>query len=49
MKDNKVKLINEGGKNNCLNTIRLLAAIEVLYGHTLGHLGIDRIPVFGDL
>ena len=34
-----------GGKSDCLNTIRLLAAIEVLYGHTLGHLGIDGIPI----
>lgn len=25
---------NRGGGINCLNTIRLLAAIEVLYGHT---------------
>lgn len=48
MKGNKVKFINGGGKNNCLNTIRLLAAIEVLYGHTLGHLDIDGIPLFGD-
>ena len=33
---------------DCLNTIRLLAAIEVLYGHTFAHLEIDAIPVLGD-
>lgn len=35
-------------KNNSLNTFRLLAAIEVLYGHTLEHLGLADIPIFGD-
>lgn len=34
---------------DCLNTVRLLGAIQVLYGHTLAHLGIDPIPVVGDL
>lgn len=33
---------------DCLNTIRLLGAIQVLYGHTLAHLGIDPIPVVGN-
>ena len=40
--------LNGGGKNDCLNTIRLLAAIEVLYVHTLGHLGIGEIPLLSD-
>lgn len=40
--------LNGEGKNDCLNTIRLLAAIEVLYVHTLGHLGIGEIPLLGD-
>ena len=40
--------VNGGGYNNCLNTIRLLAAIEVLYGHAFHHLEIDAIPVLGD-
>ena len=31
-----------------LNTIRLLAAFEVLYGHTLKHLDISRIPEWLD-
>ena len=48
MELNKVAIVSRGGKSDCLNTIRLLAAIEVLYGHTLGHLGIDGIPVLGD-
>ena len=33
---------------DCLNTIRLLAAIEVLYGHVFRHLEIDAVPVLGD-
>lgn len=45
MELNKVAIVSGGGKSDCLNTIRLLAAIEVLYGHTLGHLGIDGIPI----
>ena len=39
---------NCGQSSNCLNTIRLLAAIEVLYGHAFRHLQIDAIPVLGD-
>ena len=34
---------------DCLNTIRLIAALEVLYGHTIEHLGIARIPIFSDI
>ena len=33
---------------NCLNTIRLLAAIQVLWKHTLMHLELPNIPVLGD-
>lgn len=33
---------------DCLNTIRLLGAIQVLYGHALSHLKIEAIPVVGD-
>ena len=32
--------------NNCLNTIRLLAAIQVLYMHTVSHLKIDMPSTF---
>ena len=38
--------IVKGG--NSLNTIRLLAAFEVLYGHTLKHLDISGIPEWLD-
>ena len=34
-------------KNNSLNTFRLLAALEVLYGHTITHLDLAGVPVFG--
>ena len=47
MELNKVIIHFGGVEGNCLNTIRLLAAIEVLYGHTLWHLGIDEIPILG--
>ena len=41
--------IFRGGKSkDCLNTIRLLAAIQVLYGHTIAHLHIPHVPVLGD-
>lgn len=33
---------------NSLNTIRLLAALQVLYKHSLIHLQIDPIPLLGD-
>jgi len=33
---------------NCLNTIRLLAAIQVLWKHSLIHLELPNIPVLGD-
>ncbi len=36
-------------KKNSLNLFRLLAAIEVLYGHALKHLGLPDVPVFGDV
>ena len=33
-----------GGKSkDCLNTIRLLAAIQVLYGHAIAHLHIPHV------
>lgn len=36
-------------KRNCLNLFRLLAAIEVLYWHTIKHLELDKLPVFTDI
>ena len=35
-------------KKNSFNTFRLLAALQVLWGHTLWHLQIERIPIIGD-
>lgn len=35
-------------KNNSLNVFRLLAAIQVLWGHVLTHLDISNIPLLGD-
>ncbi len=35
-------------RENSLNTFRLLAALQVLWGHTLWHLEIERIPIIGD-
>ena len=37
-----------GGYSDCLNLIRLLAAFQVLYGHTLAHMHIDSIPILGE-
>ena len=34
-------------KRNSLNTFRLLAALNVLWGHTLAHLELSDIPVLG--
>lgn len=34
--------------NNSLNTFRLFASIQVLWGHTLAHLGLANVPVLGD-
>lgn len=42
------KVVIGGGQKDCLNTIRLLAAIEVLYGHVIIHLKIGAIPVFNE-
>lgn len=39
-------LCNVGGRD-CLNLIRLVAAIQVMYQHTLAHLYINDIPVLG--
>ena len=36
---------NGRGNSDCLNLIRLLAAFQVLYGHTLAHMNIDSIPI----
>lgn len=36
-------------KDNCLNTIRLIAALQVLYGHATYHLHISGIPLFGEI
>lgn len=36
-------------KKNSLNTFRLLAAIQVLWGHAFRHLEINEIPVIGDI
>lgn len=35
-------------RRNSLNTFRLLAALQVLYGHVIAHLQLDRVPVVGD-
>lgn len=35
--------------SGCFNTIRLLAAIQVVYGHTLAHLDIPNIPIFHEI
>ncbi len=35
-------------KTNSLNTFRLLAALQVLWGHTRAHLQLENIPVLGD-
>ncbi len=34
---------------DCLNTIRLLGAIQVLYGHTLAHLQIPKITMIDEI
>lgn len=39
---------SDGSGRDCLNTIRLLAAMQVVYGHTLTHLHIESIPVLND-
>lgn len=36
-------------KKNGLNLFRLLAAIEVLYGHAVEHLQLPDVPAFGHL
>lgn len=41
--------VNSINKNNSLNTIRLLAAIQVIYGHCLTILNVPNIPVLGDV
>lgn len=35
-------------KDNSLNTFRLLAALQVLWGHTRAHLQLENIPGIGD-
>lgn len=35
-------------KRNSLNTFRLLAALQVLQGHAIAHLGLTRVPVLGE-
>lgn len=35
-------------KKNCLNTFRLIAAIQVLWIHTLSHMELTDIPIIGD-
>lgn len=42
------QVIKFRGDKDCLNLIRLLAAFQVLYGHTLAHLNIDSIPILGE-
>lgn len=32
-------------RNNCLNLIRLIAALDVVYGHTIEHLAINSIGI----
>ena len=36
-------------KVNSLNTFRLIAAIQVLWGHTMAHLELEKIPVLDDI
>ena len=47
MAENQQVIKFTGGNKDCLNLIRLLAAFQVLYGHTLAHLNIDSIPILG--
>ena len=42
------QVIKFRGDKDCLNLIRLLAAFQVLYGHTLVHMNIDGIPILGE-
>ena len=42
------QVIKFRGDKDCLNLIRLLAAFQVLYGHTLAHMNIDVSPVLGE-
>lgn len=38
----KHNILQGGGKSlDCLNTIRLLAAFEVVYGHAVAHLQLE--------
>ena len=48
MTENQQVIKFTGGNKDCLNLIRLLAAFQVLYGHTLSHLNIDSIPILGE-
>ena len=36
-------------RNNCLNTIRLIAALQVLFGHTVAHLGISTPSIVNEV
>ena len=40
--------IEVGRHDNCLNLIRFIAAMQVLFGHAYAHLHVDRIIVGGD-
>ena len=42
------QVIKFRGDKDYLNLIRLLAAFQVLYGHTLAHMNIDGIPILGE-
>ena len=42
--EKNISIVND--KRNCLNLIRLLAALQVLYGHTIYHLDIDVSHIF---
>lgn len=42
------RMTNVIKRADCLNTIRLLGAIQVLYGHASSHLKIEAIPIVGD-
>lgn len=46
-KQHKNKVFGRSGRD-CLNTIRLLAALQVVYGHSLTHLHIESIPVLNE-
>ena len=39
----------ESVKDNCLNVIKLVSALQVMYDHTVAHLEIQTVPWFDKL